>query len=270
MTTQLSGVVTPEFLAAREALEIALPDPTRMLDQDEEWFLVHQDGEWKRLRLHDYDEVFAIQGLYERLVYDILQTRSPTVIRDIFAEALRRNGANPETLTVLDLGAGSGCVAEELKDLGIATFVGADISGPGAMAANRDRPGLYADYAVGDLCDLPTPESLKLEQYTFNAMTCVAALGFGDIPPAVFAEAFNRVEDSGWIVFTIKADFLEDRADQSGFSRMIRDLLDKGVLEVVEQQRYQHRVNTAGEGLDYVAFVGRKNAAITPDLIPSE
>lgn len=55
---------------------------------------------------------------------------------------------------MLDLGAGYGCVAQELLALGIRRFVGVDIYDEAAEAAERDRPGLYADYVVGDLTNL--------------------------------------------------------------------------------------------------------------------
>jgi predicted TPR repeat methyltransferase len=260
-------LVSPELALAREALEIALPDPTRDLTQDEEWFVVRIGDQWRRLRLHDYDEIFEVQGLYERVVYDILQTVSPEVVGDLFEEALRDAGQDPASMVVMDLGAGNGCVAEALSTRGLQTFVGVDISQPGALAAYRDRPGLYTDYVVADLCAPRACDQETLEQYKFNALACVAALGFGDIPPAVFAAAFNQIEDEGWIVFTIKADFLEAKVDGSGFAAMVRAMIKDGTLEIAAQKRYQHRVNTAGDGLEYVAFVGRKQNAINPGLV---
>ena len=52
-------------------------------------------------------------------------------------------------------------------------------------------------------------------------MTTVAALGFGDIPPAAFVGAFNLIETPGLLAFTIKDDFLGDD-DPSGFSGLIQ------------------------------------------------
>lgn len=268
MTTTSTSIAVPDLLLARESMEVALPDPTQTLSQDEEWFVVKLGDQWRQLRLHDYDEIFAIQGLYERVVCDILQTVSPEIISDLLEAALESNGVAPESLCVLDLGAGNGCVAEALHQRGIRKFVGVDISQPGALAADRDRPGLYNEYIVGDLRCLRSLDEDRLNQFNYTAMVCVAALGFSDIPPTVFASAFNRVEDNGWIVFTIKADFLEPKGDDSGFSKMIRVMIEKGILEVVSQKRYQHRVNTAGDGLEYVAFVGRKHASIDTSMAP--
>ena len=48
-------------------------------------------------------------------------------------------------------------------------------------------------------------------------MTVVAALGFGDMPPAAFAGAFNMVVDGGLVALNIKDEFLEE----GGFASFI-------------------------------------------------
>jgi len=251
------------LIAAKEALEIAFPPSGEGLEQDEEWVVVRSGREWKKIRLHDYADVYSVQGLYERWVYDLFQCRSPAKIRELLTRALRRAAVSASSLTVLDLGAGNGCVAEELALMGAERFVGVDIYQEAADAAERDRPGLYDDYFVGDLTK-PEPEAeSKLAQRDFNAMTCVAALGFGDIPPEVFAAAYNRVVDGGWIAFTIKSDFM-DSGDKSGFSRLIRRMIGEKTMEVMEREEYDHRVSTDGEALRYIAFIGRKRSDI-PD-----
>jgi hypothetical protein len=46
---------------------IRFPERLPSCDQDEEWFEVLLDGEWRRYRLHDYAELFEVPGLYEAL-----------------------------------------------------------------------------------------------------------------------------------------------------------------------------------------------------------
>lgn len=201
-------------------------------------------------------------GLYERWVYDILGCQSPTVVASLLKRCLEEAGVMPDSLTVLDLGAGNGYVADELRTIGIRRAVGVDIHPEAATAAERDRPGLYADYVVGDLTDLPRDQGDVLDSHAFNAMACVAALGFGDIPPAVFAEAYNRVDNAGWIAFTIKTDFTEGK-DPSGFAGLIRSMLDDGSLDLARRETFTHRRSTDGQPLLYDAFIGRKRADIT-------
>lgn len=247
-------------------LEIAMPPKGDDLTQDEEWVVVNTADGWRKVRLHDYHEVFTIPGLYERWVYQVLGCQSPAKVRDLLARALELAGENTSTLSVLDLGAGNGCVAEELSHIGIESFVGVDIHQEAREAAERDRPGLYRAYVIGDLTNLKTDESLRLDAHRFNCMTCVAALGFGDIPIEVFAAAFNRVDDAGWAAFNVKVDFL-DESDTSGFSRLIRAMLAGGQLELAAQETYQHRLSTDGDPLEYTAFIGRKRGNITTEQL---
>jgi predicted TPR repeat methyltransferase len=245
---------------AIEDLEIAFPAPGDELNQDEEWVVVKVDDDWRRIRLHDYDQVFAIPGLYEKWVYEVFQCQSPTKIRELLANGLELEGRSGADLVVFDLGAGNGCVADELRALGAGRFVGVDIYQEAADAADRDRPGLYDDYVVGDLTDLPAQGERTLDRYDFNCLVCVAALGFGDIPPEVFLAAYDRIEAGAWVAFTIKSDFLQE-SDSSGFSTLIRRMLADGRLELIERETYTHRVTADATELKYEAFVGRKREA---------
>lgn len=246
---------------AIERLEIAMPVHDSAMTQDEEWIVVNDGGQWRKVRLHDYHEVFAIPGLYEKWVYEVFQCGSPRKIRELLAESFKQNAVDPQTITVLDLGAGNGCVAEELLKLGITKFVGIDIVPEAATSAERDRPGLYKDFVIDDLTNPSAQSVATLDRHSCNCLTCVAALGFGDIPPEVFAAAYNRIDNNGWIAFTIKPDFLT-QADPSGFSKLIKRMLEEDILDVSQRENYLHRVATHGEELHYEAFIGRKKADI--------
>lgn len=242
-----------------DAIEIALPASGDRLDQDQEWVVVRTGDEWKKIRLHDYGDVYSIQGLYEKWVYEILQCASPQKIRELLAMELCRSNIAASDLAVLDLGAGNGCVAECLQEIGFDTFVGVDIHVEAARGARRDRPGLYNDYVIGDLLNLSPEQSDTLDRYDFGCMTCVAALGFGDIPTEVFVAAYNRVRDNGLVAFTIKRDFLAEK-DKSGFSTLIHSMIEDHSLRVLRQEEYVHRVNAEGSELLYSAIVGEKLA----------
>lgn len=251
---------------ARTSPPVALPAIDKTLEQDAEWFLVKQDGRWRELRLHDYEVIFTVPGLYEKIVYDICECVSPSVIREELMAALGDAGVDPAHLTVLDLGAGNGVVAEELQSAGIGTarnagFIGADLIQEAADAAERDRPGLYSAFVVGDITNLPEDEEAKLERTSPDVLTCVAALGFGDIPPEAFAKAFEQIPVGGWVAFCIKDDFL-DSSDSTGFSSLIREMAEGGVVEIARQKRYVHRRAFSGEQLEYVAYIARKKGEI--------
>lgn len=230
------------------------------LSQDQEWCDVTTDGETKRIRFHDYGRIYEVPGLYEHIFYERLQCESPNVVSDMLIAAVRESGQDPASLPVLDLGAGNGIVGEALRDRGFKEIVGVDIIPEAGDAAARDRPDVYADYYVADMTALPDDVREALEKRKFKAMTSVAALGFGDIPPEVFTAAYDLVEDGGWIAFNIKQDFL-DEDDDSGFEELIGGMLTgKGGIEQRARRRYRHRLDISGEPLYYDALVGIKRA----------
>jgi len=266
MNAASTETYTPQLDQAVRELQIAMPVGQAGADQDEEWLVVNVDGVWRKIRLHDYGEVYAVPGLYEKWVYGLFQCRSPRKIADLLIPAVSAAGQSPEDLTVLDLGAGNGYVADVLRRRGVERFIGVDIYPEAAEAAERDRPGLYNEYLVGDMTDLSADQNAVLDRYPINCMTCVAALGFGDIPPEVFAAAYNHVADEGWVGFTIKTDFMADD-DPSGFSKLIKRMVDEGTMSIATREKYLHRINTDGTELHYEAFIGRKHAGIPDDWL---
>src|SRR5579875_297170 len=98
--------------------KITLPPPEEQHDQDAEYCYLWQDDEWRKLRFHDYDQIFARPGLYEQLFYELLKCTSPQVVCDLLAEVVTAGGRTAADLRVLDLGAGNGMVGERLAALG--------------------------------------------------------------------------------------------------------------------------------------------------------
>jgi SAM-dependent methyltransferase len=239
--------------------QISFPDLNHDCDQDGECCDVVIGGETERIRFHDYGRIYGIPGLYEQLFYEQLRCQSPAEVCGALAAELERAGADPAGLRVLDLGAGNGMVAERMAELGAPTIVGVDILPEAAEAAERDRPGVYDDYLVEDLTALSDEGRAALTAPRFNCLLTVAALGFGDIPPAAFATAFDVVEDGGWVALSIKEDFLRD-GDGSGFARLLHELIDDGRLEVLVRRPYLHRLAARGSDLRYVALIGRKRS----------
>lgn len=90
-------------------------------------------------------------------------------------------------------------------------------------------------------------------------MTTVAALGFDDMPPHVFAAAYNLISTPGLVAFTIKEDFVAKR-DLSGFSSLIHRMCDEKIVRPLAKERYRHRFSVQGEPLYYVAFVAERSA----------
>ncbi len=206
--------------------------------------------------------------MYEHLFYERLKCNSPTKVSEALRYSLSQVQENLSELRVLDLGAGNGMMGEQLRKQGVARLVGADIILEAKEATERDRLMIYDAYYVADFCKLTEEQREDLQAWSFNCLTTVAALGFGDIPAKAFIEAFNILQSKGWIAFNIKETFL-DKRDESGFSTAIRELIFSEYLDVYYLERYQHRLSMEGQPLYYFAISGRKNADIPQDFLTS-
>lgn len=234
------------------------------LDQDEEWCEVDLDGERRRIRFHDYAAIYDVPGLYEHLFAELLECSSPEIVCDLLCAEFGRAGVDPTKLTALDFAAGNGMVGEELATCGVESIVGIDLLPEARDAAQRDRPGIYDGYLAADLSDLGPADRAELEAQDFDLLTCVAALGFGDVPPAVFAEAFNFISSPGWVAFNLRERFVDD-SDPGGFGAFIARMLDEGILEERARKSYTHRVSVTGEPLTYIALVATKHCDVPLD-----
>ena len=246
--------------------KLRLPENIETLGQDQEYCILAQNGNERRIRFHDYHEIYSIPGLYETIFSDLLKCGSPDLVSSLLLKEVSDAGMSPSDLTVLDLGAGNGLVGQALQKRGVRSIVAVDIIEEAATAARRDRPEVYEKYYIQDMCDI-APETLaEFENRRLNCMTCVAALGFDDIPPAAFISAFNLIRTDGWVAFTIKGEFVESE-DQTGFSCLIQKMVEDGKMDVNHSRPYCHRMSVAGEPLEYVAMVGRKRGGVTSEYL---
>ena len=248
---------------------IKFPKPKSSdLDQDKAYFYLQGSGGNRKIRFHDYDEIYQIQGLYEQIFYERLKCSSPAKVAGILESAVNQSQDSFTELRVLDFGAGNGIMGEELKKHGVSRLIGVDIIPEAYEATIRDRPGLYDSYYVEDFTRLDEDKRDDIESWQCDCMVTVAALGFGDIPTRAFIEAFNIIKNEGWIAFNIKETFFNHK-DDSGFSKTIRELIFSKYLDVYHLERYRHRLSIKGESLYYFAIAGRKNADVPDQFLKS-
>ncbi|GMT49630.1 MAG: hypothetical protein IEMM0008_1169 [bacterium] len=239
------------------------------VNQDETYFYLQGSGGKRKIRFHDYDEIYQIQGLYEQIFYDRLRCTSPGKVTSILESAVKQSQDNFTELRILDLGAGNGMMGEELKKHGASRLVGVDIIPEAYDATIRDRPGIYDAYYVEDFTNLKDDKREEIISWQCDCMVTVAALGFGDIPTKAFIEAFNIVKSEGWVAFNIKETFFAN-SDESGFSKMIRELIFSKYLDVYYIERYRHRLSIDGVPLYYFAIASRKNLDIPDEFLESK
>lgn len=243
------------------------PLGTSDLAQDEVFFYLLDSDSKRKIRFHDYNELYKLPGLYEQLFYDRLKCQSPSKVAEILRSSVAQSQQNFTELRVLDFGAGNGMMGDALKKYdGVSRLVGVDIIPEAREATERDRPGMYDAYYIADFCNLQPKEREEIASWSLDCLIAVAALGFGDIPPRAFVEAFNIIQSQGWVSFNIKETFL-NASDQTGFSRMMRELIFSEYLDLYHLERYRHRYSIEGEPLYYFAIAGRKNGDIPPDLL---
>ena len=236
--------------------EIDIPEKDPNLDQDEEWFVLRTAAREERLRIHDYDRIYEIPGLYEEIIYRRLKCQSHQVVCSMLMEGLRQAGEESRPLSVLELGAGNGVAGECLRSqLPCCSLVGMDIIPQARDAALRDRPGTYSDYHILDLTQLRPDQESRLRSGKFNALVTVGSLGFGDIPTQAFARALDLLEPHSWLAFNIKESFLED-TDRSGFREILKSMTGQD-LEFLQTRKYCHRYSLSGSPIHYRAFSGR-------------
>lgn len=240
-----------------EKYKVKYPEKADGLDQHKEFFTLVTDEGQQRLRIHDYDKVYQVPGLYEEVVYDRLKCDSPQMVCSLLAEEIQAAGEPKEKLRALDFGAGNGIVAECLTErFDCQTVVGLDIIPEAQEAAYRDRPDIYDDYFVMDLSDPSDKDLRTLDRWDFNVLLTVAALGYGDIPTQGFINAFNLVQKDGWVAFNIKDRFMSEQ-DDTGYNDTLQAIMGES-LEALQVQHYCHRLSMAGDPLHYYAVVGRK------------
>jgi hypothetical protein len=238
--------------------EIRFPEKSR-LSQDREYCEVLHEGQWQRIRFHDYDSIYRLPGLYEQIFYESLQCRSHDRLSQMLADALAEHGESINDLRMLELGAGNGVVGEKMRARGVQALAGLDISAVAREAALRDRPGVYDDYHVLDLTSLDEAQSKRLRAYRPNCLLAVASLGFGDIPPQALTAAINLVAAGGWVAMNVKHEFVANASPDS-YGALLRGLVANGMLEICSYHIYTHRMSVDGRRLHYAALVSRKIA----------
>lgn len=264
MTQQQSHPIGEQF----GGIPLRLPQVAASLDQNEEWCEARIGNQWRRIRLHDYGEIYNVPNLYESLFPRRLKCCSPERVVGLLEEVLSDFTQDMDDLRVLDMGAGNGMVADQLRRSGVKTIYGVDILPEARSAARRDRPRAYNDYFVCDLTESEHADFGQLKAAHLNTLVTVAALGYDDIPTKAFIQACNLIESPGWLAFNIKETFLDEDADQTGFCALVRRLRRQGYIQVQAYRRYRHRLSVTGTPLYYIAMVATKRKPIPMSMLP--
>jgi len=207
------------------------------------------------MRLHEYDRVYAVPGLYEEVVQRQLECLSPQVLADALVACAARSGLAPEDLRVFDLAAGNGVTGEELAQRGVTELVGSDNIPEAQEAAQRDRPGLYSAYVVGDIDHTPELREL-VRSHSLNALVCAGALGLGHISAASFDRLWSEFPAGSLFSASVEESLAEPGG--SDFGDYIAELDAGDEAEILQRERFRHRSLMGGGEVHYLAVVARK------------
>ena len=217
----------------------------------------HDDGRLEEVRLHDYDRVYALRGVYEQIVSEDLGCRSPGIIAAMLGEALDALHRDRAGARVIDIAAGNGVSGEALVAEGIAPVLGTDIVPSARDAALRDRPDVYGEYLTLDLLALADEQREHLRGLRADALTCVAPVGDGEglVPGAAFAAAVALL---GGDAITVHMHDPRGDAPDIVDEAFWPAALGAGVTGArLAHRRYLHRYTVSGEPYEMEAAVWR-------------
>ena len=241
--------------------KVRIPEETGNLVIQEEFFWISQNGQERKVKLHDYVEMYRIPHLYEYMM-EKLQAQSHNVLADLLIDQVRQTGRSVEDLVILEVGAGSGMVGKALTDRGVKSIVGVDILPEAAVAAAREYPEVYENYYVEDLSQLSSKTWEDLSNRGFNCILCGSALGFNHIPASAWSTAYNLILPNSLVAFNVQKERWEDKGKDS-FLEWHPWVADNNILEIALTHKYQHRFYMDQRSLEYVAIIGEKQANIS-------
>lgn len=208
---------------------------------------------------------------HRNIFHKHLECQSPPELVSLVAECVASHPAFAleKPLHVLDVGAGNGIVAAEVRaQLGerVRRLVGTDILPEAHDAAMRDRPNVYDQYVVADLLDERQMELFGKKK--FDLMITCAALGPGwnDMPVQALLGALAMVNEGGLVAITVNVCWL-GIADETPWGQFIAMLEGKGFkdwghLKEVQRKLYKHRLDVRGMWIWYMAIVFEKSKVL--------
>ena len=102
---------------------------------------------------------------------------------------------------MLDAGACTGMVGEELARLGFRHITALDLS-PGMLKTANEK-SVHEELVVGEL-----GKPLDFETGRFDAATCIGTLTIGHAPPESLDELVRVTKPGGTTVFSMRTDYL--------------------------------------------------------------
>eukprot|EP00040_Diaphanoeca_grandis_P006135 m.36098 g.36098 ORF g.36098 m.36098 type:complete len:302 (-) comp17260_c0_seq1:98-1003(-) len=144
---------------------------------------------------------------------------------------------------IVDIGAGTGLVGEELHRLGHTRVVGVDLS-EAMLDIARDK-GCYEDVICVDLQNRASMGTAALQSHVpFDAAVSVGTFTPNHVGKETLDAVICLVRPGGLLCLSLRDDFVEDLTN--GFQEKLNELIEFGVLlklEVTDRELYTQNVS---------------------------
>ncbi len=155
----------------------------------------------------------------------------------IAAEALLKQELRKDC-EIIDIGCGTGLVAEKLMSMGFSNISGLDVSSK--MIAIAKEKGLYKKLYKKRVEDLDDSISRK-----FDVLMCVGSFGLGHIGPESLKTLMHLVNKGSIVIIFMNAEpfMLED------YNKYIENLVSFNVVDVIaiEDHNYMSKIERPGK-----------------------
>lgn len=204
--------------------------------------------------LHDYAALCEVPGLYEAVYFLCLGGRAPHLLVEVLARVVPAH-ERPDA-QVLDVGAGTGVVGEQLRAVGFRRIAGTDLEPASEQAIRRDRGQVYEALRTMDLAQPGQGDLVWLGALAPRIVTVVGAVGFGHLPVEALATVIRVLSPGGLLAVTVAPDF-ERAPELAGHTAL---LLGSTYRERARQEGL-HRLTADGGRIEATALVLERTEA---------
>ncbi|XP_071157824.1 methyltransferase-like protein 27 [Mytilus edulis] len=183
----------------------------------------------------DYYDRWAENGRYDEEIKNTLKAPEITAKTTI---TLYDQSVRP-SIEILDIGAGTGLVAEMLRKSGFQKIDALDPSK--GMLEKAKEKNLYRNY----VCELLTKETFKNANGLYDCIVCSGSFCPGHIPAEALQEFIRLTKKGGRVVIAMRDEWEAPGYSDSIKTRM-RQLIDDGKWVKTHEELYNHYFDKAG------------------------
>ena len=133
---------------------------------------------------------------------------------------------------ILDVGAGTGLVGNELHKLGYSNLTGIDLSEE--MLAEASKKGIYKDLVEVDMYNV----DISIYSQKFDAVISIGTFTAGQLKPEIIPKVSRFVRSGGVVCISFRDITWEN--PESGFSKQVEEMEKTGVWNLVEKGKFPY------------------------------